>query len=71
MRTDEYPIFNSHAVIYRNVILDLDMVSDVNPGININSPAENAFLAKPHTCTNLALVPDLSTITNMSQFRHL
>lgn len=65
MGADENPVLYRYAVIYRYIILNFDIISYDNTGVNIYPFADNAIGPNTGTLTDLSVVPDRGAVTNL------
>jgi hypothetical protein len=66
MRTDKDSVFEGHAMVYGDIILDFNIIPDGNISVHVDPFAENAILAQSHSLPHLAMVPDAGAISDYS-----
>jgi hypothetical protein len=52
-------------MIYRDIILDLNIVTDGYTGIHIDPFANNGIFTDGHALTDLGVMPDAGTLTDL------
>src|SRR5262245_8373243 len=71
MWTHKDSILQCHAMIYRDIILNLDVIANGNDCVHIHAFANNAFFANGHIFTHLCLMPDAGPLPYGSFVRNI
>jgi len=63
MRPNEHAIFNGYPVKDRGIVLDLDLSTDPNVGINVHTTSNHHISSDFHSLPDLDKIPDLCAVT--------
>jgi hypothetical protein len=67
LRPHKHTVFDCHPVIQRDVVLNLDSITDDDTSIYIGTFSDYAFLTNTGVLSHLREVPDLRTLTDLRQ----